>query len=314
MRSAARPRTESPHVAWLHGPSAAPDAELGGKAANLRRLARAGFRVPPGACVTAAAQRARLGPERRVEALVARLPDEAARAELAELVADPPLEPALAADLAACARELAGDGGLLAVRSSALGEDGRDASHAGRYESLLGVRPDGVADAVRAAWASLWSPEAVAYRARLARPPLRPAMAVLVQRLVAADAAAVAFSADPLGGAPDRVVVEAAPGLGPPLVAGGVGGDRFSFARPGLAPLGVEPGDADVALRVRGGELALEPVARAGVALAIDADAARALAELALDAEAVLGFPVDLEAARAAGEWHVLQARPITTA
>src|SRR5207237_376201 len=100
----------------------------------------------------------------------------------------------------------------LAVRSSAPGEDAASASFAGIYRSVLGVRSDDALwDAIRACWSALWSRRAVEYRAR-AGVKSPPAIAVIVQQMVAAEAAGVAFSRDPATGEA-RVIINAVRGL-----------------------------------------------------------------------------------------------------
>jgi rifampicin phosphotransferase len=293
-----------PLVSRLHGPSPADDAAIGGKAANLRRLARAGCPVPPGFCLTADAHRRHL----EQTALAP------SHSDLADAMRSHPLPTAVELALASAVATLVGTEAdvLLAVRSSAVGEDGNAASFAGQYVSVLGVRADAVGDAVRACWASLYSATAVEYRSRLEALPFELGMPVLVQRLVPAEVAAVAFSADPVDGCDDRIVLNVARGLGPPLVSGAISADTIEFDKATLEPRVVEKGSAGVWMGVRDGAVvtADPPAARDGMAVSLDV--AAQLAELCLDACAVLGFAVDLEAAYAAGRWWVVQARPIT--
>ena len=307
----------SHRLAWLHGRSPAPDDALGGKAATLRRLARAGQRVPEGFCLSAHAYREQLevhGLAERVAHLAARLPDDRARAELAAVAATPrPLAPGLAEEVERAVERLAPGGELLAVRSSALGEDGHVASFAGQHVTELGVGPEGVAATVSACWASLWSPEAIAYRRARDLPFESLAMPVLVQRLVPAEAAAVAFSTDPLDSDSHRMVVNATRGLGLPLVSGDAVPDTFCFDRGTLECRWHEPGVHDTALVVRDGSVSTDLSSPEGHAPAIDVPVAAELAETCLDVESALGFPVDVEACYADGRWWLVQARPITT-
>jgi phosphoenolpyruvate synthase/pyruvate phosphate dikinase len=302
-------------VSWLHGPSPAPAEQIGGKAANLRRLARAGLPVPAGFCLTAAAHerhRRDSGSAQAVAELCARLPDEDARRRLVELTQAGPLAHAVAAELdAALARLAPSRDALFAVRSSAPGEDGAENSFAGQYESEIGVRREAVAGSVARCWASLYAAGAIAYRARNGLALAPEAMPVLVQLLVPAEAAAVAFSADPVTGDQDRVVLNVARGLGPPLVAGQVAADTFEFDRATLARLSAQPGGEAMRMRVEGGRVVTEAPAPAS-GLAVGDASASALAELCLDAEVALRFPVDLEAAWADGRWWIVQGRPIT--
>lgn len=113
-------------------------------------------------------------------------------------------------------------GGPLAVRSSGVREDAADSSSAGLYESYLDVPFDGVLDAVRRCRASGASARVTAYRGSA-----EADLPVLVQAMVAARAAGVAFSADPVTGERDRIIVTAVAGLGEPLMAGLSDGEEW---------------------------------------------------------------------------------------
>ena len=274
---------------------------LGGKAASIDRLARLGVATPPGFCVTTLAFRQQLldGPE-GVQAMraLAKLPDEDARATLVSLATGTHLRPDIDAAVAAAldrldARAPWGAGpGQLAVRSSAVGEDGALSSFAGMHDTELGVGREEVIPAVRRCWASLWSARAVGYRRMRSRPLDGGAMAVVVQVLVPATAAAVVFTRHPVTGRRDRLLVNAVPGLGDSIVSGDVTPDMYVM-------------DRDMTIQEQ--ELA-DPSARA----LTDAQL-RELADLSLTIEDRFGQPVDLEAAYADGRWYLLQARPITT-
>jgi pyruvate,water dikinase len=186
-------------------------------------------------------------------------------------------------------------GAPLAVRSSACDEDGAEHSFAGLLESYLAVPPERVAEKVEAVRRSGTSERVWAYRRErgLEGPPSMPA--VLVQRMVAAEAAGVAFSADPVGGRRGQVVVSAVLGLGPALVSGEADADTFTVDRRG----------AIVARAI-----VRHPVApRAALT---DAQVL-AVAALARVAERLSGRPQDIEWALAAGRIWLLQSRPITS-
>ncbi len=179
----------------LAGAAALGPWELGAKAANLARLAAAGFLVPPGLVVTPAA-------EGRWDE---------ARARLLEL----------AAGLGA---------GRFAVRSSGTAEDLEGASFAGQYETLLGVPLEGLPDAVGEVFGSAAAPRVSAYREARGEVPgeaEHSRMAVLVQVMVDADASGVAFTADPVTGERGEVVITAVRGLGERLVSGEAAGDEW---------------------------------------------------------------------------------------
>jgi pyruvate,water dikinase len=203
----------------------------------------------------------------------------------------------------------------VAVRSSAVDEDGAGASFAGQHDTFLNVAgADQVWWAVARCAASFAGERALAYRRRtgLAARPARAA--VLVQHLVPADAAGVVFSANPVSGARDEVVVNAALGLGESVVAGTVTPDAIVVGREDLAVLAYVIADKRrMTVAVPGGvrEVAV-PRSLAHVP-AIDAAQARAAATLAIDLERETGRPVDLEVAWVGSELFLLQCRPITT-
>lgn len=261
MSGASEPRM-SDVIRW---PGAdAPVAEVGGKAAALVRLTAAGFDVPPFFVVTANAA-----------------PGHATgHAALAHAVAE-------------AVQRLAPDGGALAVRSSAAEEDGTGHSFAGQYETWLNVAPDDVMRRIADVWHSAAAPRVVAYRQErgLTGPP--PSPAVIVQRMLAPEAAGVAFSSDPVSGRRAVAVVAAVPGLGDALVSGEADADTYDVGRDGM-----------VHLRAR----------RVGATTRVLDDAhAASIATLARRVAAVAGRPQDIEWAIAQGRLHLLQARPITT-
>ncbi|HEX5014185.1 MAG TPA: PEP/pyruvate-binding domain-containing protein [Candidatus Limnocylindrales bacterium] len=289
---------------------------VGGKAASLDRLARAGFRIPPGFCVTTGGFRAHLDAVAAASAVrdaLAALPDEAARTTVADAVRSAPLPAALASALDGATSRLGGDAARasqFAVRSSAIGEDGRAASFAGLHDTELGVAPGAVGDAVRRCWSSLWSREAIAYRERRGVSLAGAAMAVVVQALVPADAAAVVFTRHPVTGSDQEVVVTAVRGLGEPMVSGTTTPDTIVVDRASGAVIDFSPGDGGERLIATDAGVAYRPGA-AGVPALADVERAE-LVHLALEVERAFGDAVDIEAALANGRWYLLQARPIT--
>lgn len=175
----------------------------------------------------------------------------------------------------------------LAVRSSAIAEDLAEASFAGQYDTVLNVRgPEALRDAIRRVRASARDARVQQYRA--ARGVVDDVgIAVLVQRMLTPDAAGVAFTANPVTGARDEVVITAARGLGERIVSGEAVGDEWV---------------------VRGGSAAC----RRARERAIDAPQALAIAQLARRVEAFFGGPQDIEWAIEGGRIHLLQARPMT--
>lgn len=120
----------------------------------------------------------------------------------------------------------------VAVRSSATAEDLPGHSFSGQYETYLGIdNVDSCIDAIKKCWASLWIDRAYYYRQRNGFDHLAVNMAVIVQSLVEADISGILFTADPVMGYKGRMIVEAVPGLGDPLVSGKATPQRFKITR-----------------------------------------------------------------------------------
>ncbi|MEU6781294.1 PEP/pyruvate-binding domain-containing protein [Nonomuraea angiospora] len=272
----------------------------GGKAGALGALLRAGLPVPDGFVVSYDAYRAAVrdldigepgDPDAMRPAIEARpvhasVIDALGRA--LDQLGDPPV----------------------AVRSSAANEDTGQASAAGQHESFLAVRGVGeVADAVRACWASLFSPRAIDYR-RDDRPSDDLAMAVIVQRHLDAEVSGVMFTpADPCG----ATEIEASWGLGPSVVGGTVTPDAYRVAQDGSVTRAIA--DKRTRLDRRGTGLVVSDVpASARDRPAIDDTTATRLARLGGEIAALRGGPQDIEWAIADGRTWILQARPVTAA
>jgi pyruvate,water dikinase len=272
-------------VLWLGDPRAADPALTGGKAAALSRLADAA-RVPPGFVVTVPA--ASLDREAHHLAV-------AAYRELA--------------------RRTGVDEPAVAVRSSAVDEDGAEASFAGQHDSFLNVTgADDLRFALARCVASFGAERALEYRRASGLPEMPARVAVLVQWLVPADAAGVVFSANPVTGARDEVLVNASWGLGESIVGGTVTPDALRLAHDGLELRERRLGAKRVmTIAADRGTREVPVPGRMARLPAISDEQARAAAALALDLERRTGRPVDLEVAWAGPDLFLLQCRPITT-
>ncbi len=190
---------------------------VGRKTLGLAQLARAGFEVPDGICVTTEA----FAPIR--ESIGTDVEDPThALARMASL----PFVGELTETVAAETRGYLGEAPV-AVRSSAVLEDLPAASFAGQYETFLNVSSPDVAASLRKCWASIWSRRLVSYCARNRIPHEKIRMAVLVQKMVPAEVSGVLFTLNPLSGVDTEMLLEAAWGLGEGLVSGRVSPDRF---------------------------------------------------------------------------------------
>lgn len=249
-------------MTWIRWPDQpVTRAEVGGKAFALAALVQAGFDVPAWFAIASGAESAdREG---------------------------------LAREIAEAVHRLASDGARLAVRSSAVDEDSAGHSFAGQLESYLDVPADEVLARVGDVWRSGRAERVAAYRRERGLDGAPTSPAVIVQRMLAPEAAGVAFSSDPVHGRRAVALVAAVPGLGDRLVSGEADADQYEVTREGM-------------VRVAG--------LRAGAAAPVlDAAQVLAVATLARDAARHFGRPQDIEWALAGGRLHVLQSRPITT-
>ena len=188
-------------------------------------------------------------------------------------------------------------------------------SAAGQHDTYLNVRGEAaVVDAVRRCWASLWSARAIGYRARRGISPGDVSIAVVVQRLVPAEAAGVMFDRSTRSsGAPDQVVVSANWGLGESAAPATSPRTSPVVDRPTEAPASDQPGGEQIMTVADGaGTLDTERPAPA-LTPALSPGQAAELARVGLAIEKPYGEPVDVEWARADSELWVVQARPVTT-
>jgi pyruvate,water dikinase len=205
---------------------------------------------------------------------------------------------------------------LVAVRSSALDEDSGDSSFAGQHATYLGVRGEAaLRDAVVGCLESARTPAALAYRAARGLEASDARMAILVQHLVEADAAAVAFTRNPVTGNPEEVVINATWGLGEPLVSGTVTPDTYLVDAVDFALISQVTADKPsmCTIDADGRVVYIEVPQGRRRTPALTPEQALAIARLACDLEARMGWPADIECAYKDGELYLLQCRPITT-
>jgi len=254
---------------------------FGAKAVNLARMIRAGMPVPPGFCISAGAYRQHVG-----SAEIA--------TRIRAAIVEGPMCDSLAEEIRGAYRSIGG--GAVAVRSSATTEDLPGHSFAGLHDSFLDVADEaGCVERVKRCWASLWTERAFEYRERNGFDHRSAGMAVIVQRLVRAEASGVLFTGDPVTGRCDRLIIEAGPGLGERIVRGEAVPDRFVLSKKGL--------------RLRERAIA-EGRGRRPCLRSRDI---RQLARLALRIERLFGCPQDIEWCVRGSEIAILQSRAITT-
>ncbi len=254
----------------------------GGKAASLCRSLKCGLSVPPGFAISCDAVAAIYQGERS------------------------------ALDDVLCAYRTLG--GMVAVRSSAIGEDGASASFAGQHATILGVCGDTqLISAIFEVYDSAFAEHALAYRSALDAVTSRPLMGIVVQRIIHPYAAGVLFTLNPVTGADERVI-EAAWGLGEAVVASRVAPDTIRLARGGKI-LEARPGHKPICLvtEAGGGTSAVGVPEAERNRLCLTETHLKALDHLANDCERIFGAPQDIEWAIEGETLFLLQSRPITT-
>jgi phosphoenolpyruvate synthase/pyruvate phosphate dikinase len=309
-------------------------AEFGGKSANLGDLISAGVAVPPGFAVSARAFGAFVestGLKGMIAAALSRVTSgdveaiNAAAKTIGEAMRFAPLPDGVRDELVRYHDELAratgGNPPPVAVRSSALGEDSEEATHAGQQESFLWVRGvEQICDAVRDCWVSLYTPHAIGYRAALRAAEADPAMGVTVQLMVDAEVSGVMFTCNPVSGDPSMVALNASWGLGIAVVSGELTPDDYLVSKVTGEVVRRTVSEKHI-------EYVPEPAGRGTVRLEVDAERRvapclgeaelAALLEVARRVERHFGSHQDIEWAIARGRelpdaLLVLQSRPVT--
>jgi pyruvate,water dikinase len=254
-------------------------ARVGGKAYGCACLKQAGFPVPDGVLVLVDGTRS-LGASAALEQWLRGLPDHT----------------------------------LLAVRSSATDEDSPGHSFAGIYETRLNVPPDKVGTAIDACRASAASARASAYRQARGLDAARVDMPILVQRMIEPRVSGVAFTADPISGAADELVINSCWGLGEALVSGHVDPDEFRLRKSDGAVLSARTGGKRYrAVAADGACRLVETPAAERLAPTLTADQLGALAALLVRVERHHDAPQDVEWCHDGAQFWLLQSRPLTT-
>lgn len=292
---------------------------VGGKGANLGELLSAGFPVPGGFAVTAAAYQ-RVTTEAGIDGRLAEITEQAASAgpddlarlaqEAQVLIADMTVPDDLVAVISqmystSCAGE------LVAVRSSATAEDTAETSFAGMNESFTNVTSDRLLERITDCWVSLFGERVVAYRAErgLTNPPQ---LAVVVQNMVRSDRSGVMFTADPARR--NEVTIEAAFGLGEVVVSGSIEPDTYRVDRETAGVREIRIGHKSH--RITSGDVGDVHESLSGPAAwqrVLTDNEIHTVASVGLDIESHYGIPQDIEWAYVDDRLFIVQSRPITT-
>jgi len=301
-------------------------ALAGGKGAILGELIKAGFDVPPGFGITTAAYDFLLqtnGLQAIIQEMLTSLQTDnpASVTGISQRICDAiqhaSIPDPITNETLKAYRQL--EGGAVAVRSSATAEDLPEAAFAGQQETFLNVIGEqALLEAVRACWASLWSERAILYRTHQDVDQASVQLAVVVQKMVQADVAGVMFTANPVSGARDELVIDASPGLGEAVVSGLVTPDHFVVNKRGSRIKEFRVGRREVIIRSKAGG-GTEQVTSTDkhTEAALSPSAVRNLAKLGKQIERHYGVPQDIEWAWIkdgikVGKFLILQARPMT--
>jgi phosphohistidine swiveling domain-containing protein len=293
----------------------------GGKGANLARLTRAGFSVPPGFILTTEAYRAFVKANSLQTVIQSALENLSAEESSALEQASTRIRIAFSAGSMSVDMESvihdAYDGlnGVpVAVRSSATAEDLPDLSFAGQQDTYLNIiGGEALLKAVVDCWSSLWTARAIGYRMRNRISHNDAALAVVVQEMVQSEVSGVLFTANPLTGLRSESVIDATFGLGEALVSGQVEPDHFVVDTVSGEVVSTTLGAKKISTRGKTGG-GVEVVAEdAGVRQTLSIDQVRQLADLGLRVQNEYEFPQDIEWAFAQGKLYLLQSRAITS-
>ena len=298
--------------------------KVGGKGASLARMAAAGLPVPPGFHITTAAYRRFItenGLQEQILSAVSTVTavqpatlEEASR-KIGSLFAQSAMPDEIAGEISLEYAALGGGDLPVAVRSSATAEDLPELSFAGQHETYLNMHGEAmVLDAIKRCWASLWTARAIGYRARSGIAHEEVSLAVVVQELVLADAAGILFTANPLTDERDKVMINAAWGLGEAIVSGQVTPDSVVVDRASGTIIAQQISEKEV-MTVRSLEGTSEepvPVDKRTSAVLTAVQAAQ-LARIGVRIEELYGQPMDIEWTLHHNRFFIVQARPIST-
>lgn len=306
----------------LSDPSATLE-NVGGKGLSLAKMIGAGFPVPDGFHITTEAYRQFVAENELQPKILAalRMADaslpatlETASNTIREFFDHSHIPADLSEAFVDAYLTLGEEHAVVAVRSSATAEDLPEASFAGQQETYLNIHGiDEVLDAVKKCWASLWTARAIAYRNKNNIDQSVVALAVVVQEMVNAEAAGILFTANPINGRRDEMVINAAWGLGEAIVGGLVSPDTIvaDKATGEIKQYDVAEKTVITVLTEKGTrEEKLEETRRRSKVMN-EAEVVE-LVNIARRIESYYGKPQDIEWCRADGRFFIVQSRPIT--
>jgi pyruvate,water dikinase len=301
-------------------------ASVGGKGANLGKLAQANLPVPPGFSVTTAAYSEFITVnklDKKIERLLASINYKDAdqvdlvTTDIRQSIVEGRMPDPLGAAIESAYGGLGKDS-YVAVRSSGTAEDLAEASFAGLHDTYLDIRgSDRVVDAVKRCWASLWTARATAYRSSKGFKHFDAKLAVVVQIMAEAEVAGVMFTGNPMTGETDQIVINASWGLGESVVSGVVTPDSFVLDSHNFTIkeqiLGTKRTRIIRDPNADSGTLSEEVPEDRQKQFSLTPDELARLAQLGREVTAYYGaIPQDIEWAFTEDRFYLLQSRPIT--
>ena len=301
---------------------------VGGKGANLGELVKAGFPVPNGYCISVDAYKSIVGEsdiQEKINKIIATVdwdkPSDIEEKSLPirELIMSRPIPDKIKKEIINAYYKLTQvgqpNGAAVAVRSSATAEDLPDASFAGQQETYLNILGEHeLLVHVTCCWASLWTARAMAYRHKQNYDHSKVYLSIIIQRMVEAEAAGVAFTANPLNGRMDEMIINSSYGLGEVVVAGIVTPDNFVLNRKTLEIKTRRLGSKEKQLQINftGKTQQIDVPNDKRKEFSLSDAQLRELGEVANRVEEHYRVPQDIEWAFAKGKIYLLQARPVT--
>jgi len=314
------------NIIWFDDKKAHMTELTGGKGANLGLMTRAGLPVPPGFVVSTNCYTSFIEHSGLLDKLFSILDGidyadigglEAVSESLGSLIRNAEMPAALAQEIIAAYHQLGAEN-YVAVRSSGTAEDMEGASFAGLHDTYLDIIGETVLiSAVKDCWASMWSARAISYRHVKKFDHRQIAIAVVIQQMVESEVSGVMFTANPLEGRSDEMVVNASWGLGESIVSGIVNPDEYTLCAHTLEVRKRITGDKTLKI-VRAdppkvGTVSVPTTPDEAASLCLDDSTLQALCEVGRNIMLYYdGLPQDIEWAYAEGQFYVLQSRPVT--
>jgi phosphohistidine swiveling domain-containing protein len=298
-------------------------ATVGGKGASLARLSSSGLPVPDGFHVTTLAYRLFVEVNDLQPKILAALNEvdpsrpatlETASKSIRDIFERVAIPSEVASQIVEAYSGLPGRDPAVAVRSSATAEDLPEASFAGQQDTYLNVSgASAVLDAIKKCWSSLWTGRAIGYRLQRDIDQAEVSLAVIVQLMVPAESAGIMFTANPVNGKRDELVISAGWGLGEAVVGGKVTPDNLVVEKASFRVISRETASKEVmTIRANAGTQEQPVPQNLRRVPVLDNEAAAELAKLGTQIEELYRMPMDIEWAWADGKFSIVQARPIT--